>query len=78
MAENDRYTCGEVNNVNTLDTISLEKHTRKDGATKDDMRVSLVYVETIREKEDGLMDSDDSSIDIEALLDDDGIFHVTY
>ena len=35
------------------------------------MRDSIAYVETIREKEDDLMDSDDSSIDIEALLDDD-------
>ena len=35
------------------------------------MRDSIAYVETIREKEDDSMDSDDSSIDVEALLDDD-------
>ena len=57
--------------MNTLNNISTGKHTRKDGTTKDEMRDSIAYVETIREKEDDLMDSDDSSIDIEALLDDD-------
>ena len=39
--------------------------------TKDEMRDSLAYVETIREKEDDSMDSDESNIDIEALIDDD-------
>ena len=71
LAENDRETCGEIKYVNTLNNISTEKHTRKYGTTKDEMRDSIAYVETIREKEDDSMDSDDSSIDIEALLDDD-------
>ena len=35
------------------------------------MRDSLAEVETIREKQDDLMDSEDSSIDIEVFLDDD-------
>ena len=34
------------------------------------MRDSLGYVETIREEEDDSMDFDDSSIKIEALIDD--------
>ena len=71
LAENNRETCGEVNNVNTINNISTEKYTRKDDTTKDEMRDSIAYVETIREKEEDSMDSDDSSIDIEALLDDD-------
>ena len=71
LAENDRETCGEVNNVNTLNNISTEKYTRKDDTIKDEMRDSIAYVETIREKEEDSMDSDDSSIDVEALLDDD-------
>ena len=29
LAETDIETCGEVNNVNTLNNISTEKHTRK-------------------------------------------------
>ena len=56
--------------MNTLNNISTEKHTRNDGTTKDEMRDSLSYVETMREKEDNSMDSDDSSIDIKAFLDD--------
>jgi len=71
LAENDRETCGEVNNVNTLNNISTEKYTRKDDTIKDEMRDSIAYVETIREKEEDSMDSDDSSIDVEVLLDDD-------
>jgi len=59
LAENDRETCGEVNNVNTLNNISTEKYTRKDDTAKDEMRDSIAYVETIREKEDDSMDSDD-------------------
>ena len=41
----------EVNNVNTLNNISTENYTRKDGTTKDDMIYSLAYVETIRAQE---------------------------